>query len=238
MKRGLFLLASLVFGSALYSQAEEPLFSREKVLEMFSNYNPSVLEKAGQRQDYRELLDSFVQLFQIPDNLQNRFTVIAAVRNFENSARLHALTADFVQREMWARMAGEQNTAVRARYQQDVQEVMSDIFGVTLQMNYWKLQELKKLLKQTRQAALPQAQKQQQLADLKTAIKQQKAEIASLKKNSGNLVVFFTKQQLKQAQREADNRLMSVQPAALQEQSARQASNLQIKTNHKKPVAK
>jgi len=238
MKRGIFLVASLVISSALYSQAEEPLFSREQVLDIFSLYNPSVFEKAKQNDTYAELLDQFVQAFQVPDTLDNRVALIAAARNFETSLRLHDLTELYVEKATWAQMAGQNSHGIDTLYRLDVQDEMTRIYAVSLQVNRWKLQELKRALKQVQKENLSPEQKEERIARFKADIKQQKAEIRSLEKNSGELVLQFTDKQLAQAKAQVAQRLTAFERAAAQEDSAAQAANLQIKTNHKHPVAK
>ena len=238
MKRSIFLLASLAISSALYAQAEEPLLSREQVLDFFAQYNPAVLERAQQDARYQALVDGFVQTFQGPDNLENRFEILAAVRNFDNSIRLHGLTERYTKQAVWAQMASQESAGLEAVYRKEVQDVMSNIYGVTVQANEWKLQELKRALKQLKKEDLPLAQKQTQLSNLKAAIEQQKQNVRSLKKNAGEMVTAYTEQQVATAKRQAAESLVSSQRGAAQEDSAKQSSNLQIKTNHKKPVAK
>ena len=50
MKRSLFLLASLALTSALYAQPGAS-FTREQILDIFEQYNPSVLQKAAEQPD-------------------------------------------------------------------------------------------------------------------------------------------------------------------------------------------
>jgi hypothetical protein len=238
MKRGLFLVASLVIGSALCSQAEEPLFSREQVLDIFSLYNPSVFEKAKQNDTYAELLDQFVQAFQVPDTLDNRVALIAAARNFETSLRLHDLTELYVEKATWARMSAQDPHGIDTLYRLDVQDEMANIYAVSLQVNRWKLQEFQQALKKARQEDLPQEQKEERINRLKAEIKQQKAAVRSLEENAGELVLQFTDNQVAQAKQQVTQRLTAFGRAAAQEDSAAQAANLQIKTNHKHPVAK
>ena len=238
MKRSLFLLASLVISSALYSQAEEPLFSREQVLDIFSQYNPSVFEKAKHDTAYETLLDQFAHAFQLPDTLENRAALIAAARNFESSLRLHNLTSLYVEKATWAQMAAQNPHGIESLYRLDVQDEMARVYGVSVQVNRWKLQELKRALKATKKADLPAEQKQERIQALKAAVKQQKAEIRFLEENAGPLVLQFTQSQVAQAQQQVKQRLTAVERAAAQEDSAAQAANLQIKTHHKKPVAK
>ena len=52
------------------------------------------------------------------------------------------------------------------------------------------------------------------------------------------MVTIYTHQQVAQTKHQVAESLVSAQRGAAQESSAKQAANLQIKTNHKKPVAK
>ena len=234
MKRSLFLLASLVLSSALYAQNGEPLFSHEQVLDIFAQYNPTVLEKARQNEDYQALLDGFVQAFQISDTPENRFNIIAAARNFENSIRLKALTDVYVDKTMWARMSGQEQAGIRTLYRQDLKDVMSDIWAVSLQMRTWQLDQTKSALKEVRRSDVPAEEKKAREQSLTTQINLLKREIRSLKKNAGELVLASVDKQ----QAQADEQVAQLFSAQTQELAAAQASNLQIKTNHKKPVAK
>lgn len=237
MKRSMFLLASLMLSSALYTQAEELLFTREQVLDLFARYNPAVLEKAKQEADYQTLLEQFLTDFQGPDTLQNRFSLIAGIRNFDNSIRLHALTEQYIEKATWARMAAQDASGLRSVYQQDVQQVMGRIYAVTLQTNRWQLQELKKAVHQNRHSSLNLEERLSRKIHLKAAIKAQKEQIRALEDNAGDMVLAFTQQHLAQTEQQLKESLLAGHQASSQEDSARQASNLQIKTNHKKPVA-
>ena len=234
MKRSVFLLASLALCSALYAQSGESLFSREQVLDIFAQYNPSVLEKARQSEDYQALLDGFVQAFQIPDTPENRFNAIAAARNFENSIRLQALAESYIEKVTWARMSGQDYSGMRTLYHQDLKDVMSDIWAVSLQMRNWQFEQTKKALKDVRRADISAADKAAREQAFKMQIQLLKQEIRSLKKNAGALVLDSVEKQQAQTELQVAQRL----GAQTQELSAAQASNLQIKTNHKKPVAK
>ena len=238
MKRSLFLLASLMLTSAVYTHAEEPLFTPEQVLAFFSQYNPTVLEKAQTDQGYQTLVDGFVEAFARPATFENRVEIMAAVRNFDNSIRLHALMKQYEEKIVWARMAGQDTQGITAAYRQEVQDVVSKIFGVTLQVNKWALQEQKNALKKLRQTELDSLARQEREDQLKSAIKQRKEIIKSLKKNAGPFVLSATDGYVAQVEQQVGLYFRSAHQAAAQENSAAQSSNLQIKTNHKKPVAK
>ena len=118
MKRGLFLIASIALSSALYAQTEPALLSREQVLDLFAQYNPSVLEKAKTDTNYQAILEAFVRSYRLPDTLNNQATVIAGIRNFENSLRLQALTQNYKKSMTLAKMSGQAEQGVRDAYRQ------------------------------------------------------------------------------------------------------------------------
>ena len=71
-------------------------------------------------------------------------------------------------------------------------------------------------------------------------IKAVKAEIKSLKKDSGEQISASAQAYIQQAQVRVQTRLAALSASAEETSSLQtaQASNLQVKTNHKKPVAK
>ncbi|MGN1058300.1 MAG: hypothetical protein ACI4Q7_02985, partial [Candidatus Avelusimicrobium sp.] len=64
MRRSLLVLAAFVVTPALYAQADSAHFTREQVLEIFSQYNPSVLERAKTDTDYNAVLESFLSAYE------------------------------------------------------------------------------------------------------------------------------------------------------------------------------
>ena len=85
MKRGILLVATFSICSALYAQGT---LTREEAREVFAAYNPALLQKAAQDEQLNQLLDQLLRQFtsQHPaDTLENRHTLIALARNFENS---------------------------------------------------------------------------------------------------------------------------------------------------------
>ena len=58
MRRSLFLLATLAMSSALYAQQDANGYNREKVLDIFAQYNPVVLENAKNNADYNAVLEN------------------------------------------------------------------------------------------------------------------------------------------------------------------------------------
>ena len=233
MKRSLFLLASLVFTSALYAQAGAS-FTREQLLDIFEHYNPSVLEKAAQEPDYQQVLEAFLDSFQNAPAAQDRWDVIAAARNFDNSLRLHALTELYGEKITWARLSGVDDNGFRTIYHDDLKQVMADIWAVSLQTQQARLAQLQSELKTLRRSSADSATQQ---AALKAQIDAAKAEIRSLQQDPGALIVSQADNYQAQTDAQLAQALAQQLRAAAQETAAAQASDLQIKTNHKKPVA-
>ena len=88
MRRSLFILAALALTPAVYAQGDATPFTREQVLEIFSQYNPSVLEQASQNEDYNTVLDSFLDAYESSNTPMARTELIAVARNFDNSIRI------------------------------------------------------------------------------------------------------------------------------------------------------
>lgn len=236
MKRGLFLIASIALSSALYAQTEPALLSREQVLDLFAQYNPSVLEKAKTDTNYQAILEAFVRSYRLPDTLNNQATVIAGIRNFENSLRLQALTQNYKKSMTLAKMSGQAEQGVRDAYRQELKEVMTDIWVVSVQVRQWQLDQLKQQLRAHNKEKGTAEDKQA----LQTQVQSLKSEIAALKKQAGETILANTDAYLSQVDVQLGNDLYSRQLSAARKQndSALQAPNLHIKTNHKKPVAK
>ncbi len=236
MKRGLFLIASIALSSALYAQTEPALLSREQVLDLFAQYNPSVLEKAKTDTNYQAILEAFVRSYRLPDTLNNQATVIAGIRNFENSLRLQALTQNYKKSMTLSKMSGQAEQGVRDAYRQELKEVMTDIWVVSVQVRQWQLDQLKQQLRAHNKEKGTAEDKQA----LQTQVQSLKSEIAALKKQAGETILANTDAYLSQVDVQLGNDLYSRQLSAARKQndSALQAPNLHIKTNHKKPVAK
>ena len=234
MKRSLFLLASLALTSALYAQPGAS-FTREQILDIFEQYNPSVLQKAAEQPDYQVVLEEFLASFQVPATSENKWEMIAAARNVENSLRLQSLTRQYQQQVTWAAMSGVASDGMEKQFRTGLQEVMTDIWAVSLQTQQAQLDELKQTLKTLRRSKDSSAE---QLAALQAQIKARQAEVRSLKKNAGALILSNVNAYQEQVDRQLAQSFASGFAAArAQELSAAQADNLQIKTNHKNPVA-
>ncbi len=236
MRRSLFVLATLAMSSALYAQADTALYTREKVLDIFAQYNPSVLERATQNAGYNAVLESFLTAYNAPETQAARYDLIAVARNFDNSIRLHALIKQYEESSVLAQLGGIAPSTVRSYAREQLKDVFQNIWAVTVQLRELQLKEAQDSLKQLRKdKTLSKEARSAQVFSLKQQIKALKAELKAFKKNPGEQILTAVDSVLVQA----DERLAAqvVQQAASSEQSL-QTENLQIKTKNKKPVAK
>ena len=241
MKRSLFILATLAMSSALYAADPSP-YTREKVLDIFAQYNPSVLANAQQNKDYNEILESFVSAYQAPQTPASRYELIAVARNFDASIRLQGLTQTYEDALLYAQLSGGSADGAEERFRRDLLPLYAHIWAVTVQLREYELQETEARLKQTKKdKSLSDSERTQRVEQLRVRADELEQELRSLQKDPGTQLVdavgayiahinsrFADEQALAQAAR-------SSQIAAEQ---TRQTDNLQIKTKHKKPVAK
>lgn len=239
MKKSMLLLAVFALSSAVYAQQGAAL-SQEQVLEVFSRFNPSVLEKAKQDDTYRAALDNFLASYAAVPGAVTRFDIIAAARNFDDSLRLKQLTDIYQQLWISAKMSGADISTPRQLFLQDVTDVMTRVWAVTVQLRQYQLQLAQERLAHLRQDAASDAperlarqeQAQQEVASLKSEVK-------SFKKYAGEHITSAAQDYVFRLENELQAREFSVKRQAARDaqQAARQTTNLQIKSNHKKPVA-
>ncbi len=218
MKRSLCLLVSVTLGSALYAQG---VLSREKVESVFAQYNPSLLVTARENADVNQLLQQVLTTYaaqQLPDTLENRYTLIALARNFENSAALHWVTNAYQNAVLYSHLGGNVQDGARAAARADLQTIYSRIWAVSVQVK----EALARAYQQARQQALQRGDKKaaQQYAQSVQAVR---ADLKQLHTQVGPQLVALVQ-----------NALLSAEEQA---QAALQTTNLQLKTKHKKPVA-
>ncbi len=211
MKRGLILVATFTLSSALYAQGT---LSREDARAVFAAYNPALLQKAAQDEQVNQLIDQLLQQYtsQYPaDTLENRYTLIALARNFENSLALNQTLAQYQQALIYSQHGADVTAAARAHAREKLNTLYPRMWAVSVQVKEDLLRAYK-------------AQKNAQLTPAITALQ---ADLAQLKTNVGTQLITLTQQALTQTE----------QQAQAYAQQAAQATNLRIKTKHKKPVA-
>lgn len=234
MRRSLLVLAAFVVTPALYAQADSAHFTREQVLEIFSQYNPSVLERAKTDTDYNAVLESFLSAYEEAGEKPARMELIAVARNFDNSIRLQALADVYRQAAVTAGLMGQNAASVENLFRADLTQVFSRVWAVTVCLREYELSEAKHALKEVRSdKSLTAEARETQLKALKKRIRVLKTEIKSLKCNRGAAVVSAVDSFVRNMQEEQ----IRLFRAAFSADAAFEAENLQIKSNNKKPVA-
>lgn len=228
MKRGLFLLATFTLSSALCGQSS---LTPEQAREVFGIYNPVLLEKASQQEQWNQLLDGVLHQFlrQNPANtLENRYTLIALARNFDNSLALNNTLKQYYQALVYSQYGLSVQEAARQHAADQLNLIYPRIWAVTVQVKENLLKDYQRVF---RSAELTPQQKKV-LSDSIAALK---ADLKNLKTHTGKQLTALTQEALEQVRREA----LADHASLLEENSfqAHNAANLQVKTKHKKPVA-
>ena len=241
MKKSLFILAVLAMSPALYAQADSPVYTPETVWEIFAKYNPAVLEKAQQNVDYNSILESFVSSYQEPRTDENRYELIAAVRNFDDSIRLKALTLSYEQAFVYSQMGGGNLAAVQTHFRQELLPIFQRIWAVTVHLRGYEIEECEAKLKQLRKdKTLSKEERSVREAELKRKIAELKKQYKALQQNPGDQILAATDAYIAQTNQQLAAQLQAAIESRAQSvfEEAAQADNLQIKTKNKKPVAK
>lgn len=241
MRRSLFILATLAMSSALYAQAEAGHYNREKVLDIFTQYNPAVLENAQQNADYNAVLEGLLSSYNAPETEESRYELIALARNFDNSIRLKALSVNYEEAVVLSQMSGMDLSSAVLHFRRELTPVFQNIWAVTVQLREYQIDEYEAQLKQLRKdKTLSKEDRRAREAVLKGKIKALKTEVKALKKDAGEQILSAVDVYVAETDRRVAERL-DAERARLQEASSKQVSqtkNLQVKTKNKKPVAK
>lgn len=241
MKRCLLLLAALAAASALSAQ-ENNHFTREDVLTVFGQYNPSVLKKAELNQPYQEVLEKLASSYSVLKTEENRQELIALAKNFDNSLLLHAISQAYEEGFVLQRLSGLQLDALAARTREDLSAVFNNILDVTLELKEIRIEELKEEIKAVKaDKTLDKLARKEKIKVLKGKIKAVKAEMKTLKKNRAEQVASTVQLYMTDLTDRAEGTLSFKRKEAAareQAQKAQSSSNLQIKSKNKKPVAK
>ncbi len=234
MKRGLFLLATVTLSSALYGQS---ILTREQAREVFAAYNPALLEAAAQNEPLNQLLEQLLSTYtgqNLPDTLENRYTLIALARNFENSLALNAALEQYQQALLYSQVGGNVQEAAYAHARRAVDGVYPRIWAVSVQVK----EDLLKQYKTRRRALqadenLSAQDKKARLEEVDLSIQALQADLKQLNTNVGPQLVQLRNETLAEAQERVQQAVLQLRSA----QEVKQTANLQVKTKHKKPVA-
>ena len=234
MKRSSLFLAMLVLTPSLYAQTENPLFTREQILDVFTRFNPAALERAEQHEKYKIVLEEFLSGYRAQATADNEIVLIGAVRNFDTSIRLHLLTQIYKNKWHYFKMTGQPLDALHRMFAEDVSTEIANVWAVTVQLWQYRLDRVNAELRELRN---DQPERKQQLQREKAAIK---AQIRALTKNPGQRVTENVEQYIASIDRDLEKENFSVENAIAGQTAAqaRASTNLQIKSKNKKPVAK
>ena len=235
MKRGLFLLATVTLCSALYAQ--EPL-SLEQARALVAKFNPQLLEQASSNEGVNALLEQMLASYvsSNPSNtLENRFTLVALARNFDNSIVLNAALEQYKNALRYSQAGGNVLPAAEQAATTLLAQVYPRIWAVSVQVKNALLGEYKQAQSDLRRDnTLPAQEKSIRLHQLQQSAESLQADLRQLQTNTGEQLLALTQGSLAQARVQVAQELAALQT----ELQATQATNLQIKSNHKKPVAK
>ncbi len=211
MKRGLFLLATVTLSSALYAQE---LLTSEQAHKIVADFNPQLLDRAAQSPDVSQLVDTLISSYlakQPVDTLANKYEFIALVRNFDNSLALYATTQNYQQAVQYSQLGGAVEDAAREHAREQLGKIFPRIWAVSVQTKRDLLAQYKSSQVEKERAAIPALE-----TDLKKLQTQVGEQLVGLVQNT----------------------LVQAKAQVLAEQTAlEEATNLQVKTKHKKPVA-
>jgi len=238
MKRSLTVLAILAMSSSAFAVDN---YNREKVLELFAQYNPSVLQRADENETYNSILQELVDSYNGPENMDTRLELIALIRNFDNSLALSVLDRRYGEIFLMGKMSGTDIDSAREKYRSDVQTLIGKIWAVSVQVQELRLQEYKEQLKTVKKDdSLPASEKKENVDFLNKQIQNTRLEIKNLKKDPGTYIANVTDMYVLQTERNLAEQLLSAHQQLQQETSlqAAQAENLKISYKNKKPVAK
>lgn len=238
MKRCLLLLAALAAAPAVYAQPSSA-FTREDILAVFAQYNPSVLEQARQDPEYQRLVEQAADAYVPSGVLEPEFELAALAKNFDASILLYALGENYREKWLLQQSSGLELNALDEQTQADLQTLFSSVFDVTLDVYRLQTASYRRRLKALKKdKTLSKSARREAENVLKAKIKDTKTVIKNLKKDRSSSLPALAKTYLQDLQRSAR------QAAGLEPQSAEQtvleaagADNLQIKTKNKKPVA-
>lgn len=240
MHKSLLILATLAFSSALYAQPAGAVSAREKILDIFSRYNASVLENAQNNANYNAVLEEFLSSYQDLEMLPSRYELIAAARNFDNSILLEIVTTQYEDGYLFAQMGGSEVQPFQTRFRKQLIPIFARIWAVTVQVREYEKQETRQHLKSVKKESVSEQERAEKIEFLENRISFLKQELKNLKKNPGEQILLIVDNYIEETNRELAAQLQVVQAEKAQavSEQAVESDNLQIKTKNKKPVAK
>ena len=169
----------------------------------------------------------------------NRFEMIALVKNFDNSLRLQAVREEYANGRTLQMVSGAELAALDERILASIQDIIKDVFKNTLQVREMQIDRYKEQMKTVKKDdSLSKEQQKTAVADLKDKIQTVKTEIKTLKKNSKQKIKDTAKAFFADIRSEYNNDQKALLlRAQTVETQAVQTDAHSVKANHKKPVA-
>lgn len=231
MKKGWIVLAILAVSSAVCAQ-NETSFGREDLLAVFQKYNPAVLEKAAQDEQYAAVLQQLLAAYQGPRTQSEQYEMIALAKNFDNSLALHIIGQNYLEQWTLQQMSGQALPSWKEDMTAALTPAMQAALDNTLFVRKLQIKDYKEQLKQLRRnAELTAEQKKEQQAQIKEQIRQVKQEMQALKADRNKTVRSAVEDYTEQLRSD-------YLVAQALELKAQQSDSHDVKANHKKPVAK
>lgn len=184
MKKTSWLWILLASAATLYAQNNEFL-GQEDLLEAFRQYNPDALEMAASNAPYGKILYDLAQTYRAPRTEEQKYALIALVKNFENSIILQVISREYMQARQLQAVSGTELPSLQENTQAKIALLLWDVHQKTLEVKKLQLADHKQILKQIRQdKSLSAAQKKERLQAQKEHIKQIKKELRQFKANA------------------------------------------------------
>ena len=235
MKKSSLFLAMLVLTPALHAQTQSPLFTREQILDAFTRFNPAVLERAQQNEEYKAVLEGFLAGYRAEATDVNKIELIGAVRNFDTSIRLHILTKLYKNKWHYFKMTGQSLDGAQRLFADSLGEEMANVWAVTVQLWQYRLEQANAKLNELRRTHATAEQKN----EVQREIDFIKAQIRVLTEDPGQYVTDEVDKYIASVDGDLTKEMFSVKNHAANQTAAtaRASTNLQAKSKHKKPVA-
>lgn len=207
-------------------------YNKEEVLSVVAQYNPAILEKASADEGYKAILQELASAYNAEKTDESFVELVALVRNFDNSLDLATSANRYQDALLLNALNGMDLTYAKDTFHQEVQTILTRIWAVTLQVQDLALDIYKERLKQVKKDPnLAELERAVAEAELKIKIKETKREIKNLKKYKSEQLSAAADVYVLQTENDFNQKMQAAR-------QAQEAENLEVKSNHKKPVAK
>ena len=186
-----WVLAALsILACSLCAQSKQNL-DQQDLLAAFEQYNPSVLARAAENDEYGKILHQLTVEFSMPDTIENKTEMIALVKNFDNSLRLYMLRQAYLEGRTLQLVSGTQLIALENSMMDQLTAVLQDVYKNTLEAKDIQIKQYKQQIKTVQKTdTLSKEQRKAEIAQLNQKIKDVKREVRSLKNYSQRPIII------------------------------------------------